>query len=293
MRVLGYLYRPCYRFSAAWLLPCSARPSMQPPQPSRWRCGAGIRDPVYRRCATSSTHSCTALRRSAGSGIGPLALAAALSPLAAAPAARQRLSRVSYEAASYLEEPEQCSRRLHSHCCGGCLCCGATACLSRSSECSSQLHCHCGGCLCCGATACLSRSGEGSSQLHCHCGGCLCCPLPLRRLPLLRSDCRSSECSSQLHCLPLWLLDAFANGASCEAHPVAHVNTRQGLPLSRSDCRSSEGSSQLHCHAPWPMAAVFIYTYVSYSSCRVPPPPSLPTSGRCCCCGSPPGGGRC
>ena len=200
MRVLGYLYRPCYRFSAAWLLPCSARPSMQPPQPSRWRCGAGIRDPVYRRCATSSTHSCTALRRSAGSGIGPLALAAALSPLAAAPAARQRLSRVSYEAASYLEEPEQCSRRLHSHCCGGCLCCGATACLSRSSECSSQLHCHCGGCLCCGATACLSRSGEGSSQLHCHCGGCLCCPLPLRRLPLLQSDCRSSECSSQLRC---------------------------------------------------------------------------------------------
>ena len=51
MRVLGYLYRPCYRFLAAWLLPCSARPSMQPPQPSRWRCGAGIRDPVYRRRA--------------------------------------------------------------------------------------------------------------------------------------------------------------------------------------------------------------------------------------------------
>ena len=100
MRVLGYLYRPCYRYSAAWLLPCSARPSMQPPQPSRWRCGAGIRDPVYRRCATSSTHSCTALRRSAVSGIGPLALAAALSSLAAAPAARQRLSRTRQRANS-------------------------------------------------------------------------------------------------------------------------------------------------------------------------------------------------
>merc|ERR1711990_1158864 len=28
--------------------------------------------------------------------------------------------------------------------------------------------------------------------------------------------------------------DALANRASCEAHPVAHVNTRQGLPLDRA-----------------------------------------------------------
>ena len=28
--------------------------------------------------------------------------------------------------------------------------------------------------------------------------------------------------------------DALANRASCEAHPVPHVNTRQGLPLDRA-----------------------------------------------------------
>ena len=32
--------------------------------------------------------------------------------------------------------------------------------------------------------------------------------------------------------------DALANRASCEAHPVAHVNTRQGLPGSRAVGRS-------------------------------------------------------
>ena len=57
--------------------------------------------------------------------------------------------------------------------------------------------------------------------------------------------------------------DALANRASCEAHPVAHVNTRQGLSALRR---------------------YLLYIYIALAAS-----PSLLTSGRC---GNPPGGGH-
>ena len=138
----------------------SARPSAQPPQLSRWRCGAGIRDPVYRRCATSSTHSCTALRRSAGSGIGPLALAAALSP-----------------------------SQLHRRRVSGCLVRGSEL-PRRTRAVQPQAPFPLLRRLPLLRSDCLSEQVERGQQPA---------PFPLRRLPLLRSDCRSSEGSSQLH----------------------------------------------------------------------------------------------
>ena len=44
----------------------------------------------------------------------------------------------------------------------------------------------------------------------------------------VRSSPHGSSLRDQNEC------DALANRASCEAHPVAHVNTRQGLPLDRA-----------------------------------------------------------
>ena len=76
--------------------------------------------------------------------------------------------------------------------CGSCLCCGASACLSRSNE---------GGCLRRGATACLSRSSEGGGQLHTHCGGAAVLPLAAP-FALERSSCHSTtrrcRCASTL-----------------------------------------------------------------------------------------------
>ena len=79
----------------------------------------------------------------------------------------------------------------------------------------------------CGAALYTTR------ELRSECGGSLmprdygCCGTekPAKRGEVespLRLGQRPNEC------------DALANRASCEAHPVAHVNTRQGLPLDRA-----------------------------------------------------------
>ena len=54
------------------------------------------------------------------------------------------------------------------------------------------------------------------------------------------AECMAMEAADgDNHAGPGRTCDALANRASCEAHPVAHVNTRQGLPLDRAWSRRS------------------------------------------------------
>ena len=70
-----------------------------------------------------------------------------------------------------------------------------------------------------------SRSQRDTGPLMPRDYGCCGTEKPAKRGEVespLRLGQRPNEC------------DALANRASCEAHPVAHVNTRQGLPLDRA-----------------------------------------------------------
>ena len=177
--------------------------------------------------------------------------------------------------------------QLHAHC-GRCLCCGATAGRARAAASSmptaaaasvaerlqvergQPAQCHCGGCRCCGATAGQAASCEAHPVAHVNTRqglpldrawslmprdyGCCGTEKPAKRGEVespLRLGQRPNEC------------DALANRASCEAHPVAHVNTRQGLSALRR---------------------YLLYIYIALAAS-----PSLLTSGRC---GNPPGGGH-
>ena len=76
---------------------------------------------------------------------------------------------------------------------------------------------------CCRPRIC--RSASRCSRRCCCWHSCCGTEKPAKRGEVespLRLGQRPNEC------------DALANRASCEAHPVAHVNTRQGLPLDRA-----------------------------------------------------------